>query len=170
MCTACHTLITGSQAVVVQRRLMFFPGCIEEALHKATAKEQGHRVFTAFTKRLFEVALKEIWSCNNFAGGAATLPQLWWNWCNVGRFWRSNRRRGGRQEAQMGSEREQEQNVHGGGWERTGERLPPALSQPHGWLWSPLIVIADQTRPTAATNISCSIWPTCTLTYRHTRW
>lgn len=70
MCTACHTLITGRQAVVVQRRLMFFPGCIEEELHKATAEEQGHRVFTAFTKRLFEVALKEIWSCNNFAGGA----------------------------------------------------------------------------------------------------
>lgn len=35
------------------------------------------------------------------------------------------------------------------------ESLPPALSQPHAWLQSLLIVIAVQTRPTAATNISC---------------
>lgn len=49
-----------------------------------------------------------------------------------------------------------------------GECLPPPLSQPHGWLRSPLIVIAVQTRLTAATNISCSIWHTCTLSDGHT--
>lgn len=35
------------------------------------------------------------------------------------------------------------------------ESLPPALSQPHAWPQLLLIVIAVQTRPTAATNISC---------------
>ncbi len=37
------------------------------------------------------------------------------------------------------------------------ESLPPALSQPHAWLLLLLIVIAVQTRPTAATNISSLI-------------
>lgn len=47
------------------------------------------------------------------------------------------------------------------------ERLPPALSLPHARLLLLLIVIAVQTRPTAATNISCLIWHTSTLTYGH---
>lgn len=49
------------------------------------------------------------------------------------------------------------------------ESLPPALSLPHAWLLLPLIVIAVQTRPAAATNISCLIRHTCTLTYGHTQ-
>lgn len=58
-----------------------------------------------------------------------------------------------------GGRRVEEQKVQGGerGREAMAERLPPALSQPHAWLLLPLIVIAVQTRPTAATNISCLI-------------
>lgn len=68
--TAHHSLIPGSQVVVVQWKLMFFLGCIEEELHKATPEGTQTPCFHAITKRLFEVGLKGIWSCNNFASGA----------------------------------------------------------------------------------------------------
>lgn len=75
-----------------------------------------------------------------------------------------------RQTGSMGGRTDCERNCWGGGVAkgeggeaegagvRSGgaiaESLPPALSQPHAWLQSLLIVIAVQTRPTAATNIS----------------
>lgn len=41
--------------------LFFFPSALlKEKQHKATLEEQGHLVFMAFTKQLFEVELKEI--------------------------------------------------------------------------------------------------------------
>lgn len=76
---------------------------------------------------------------------------------------RKYRRWGGGREEEVredgGGRRVEEQKVQGGerGREAMAERLPPALSQPHAWLLLPLIVIAVQTRPTAATNISCLI-------------
>lgn len=76
---------------------------------------------------------------------------------------RKYRRWGGEREEEVredgGGRRVEEQKVQGGerGREAMAERLPPALSQPHAWLLLPLIVIAVQTRPTAATNISCLI-------------
>lgn len=58
----------GSSHVSFFFFLSFFSpsAVLKEKQHKATLEEQGHLVFMAFTKQLFEVELKEIWSYNNF--------------------------------------------------------------------------------------------------------
>ena len=144
--------------------------------------------FHGFTKRLFEVGLKEMWSCNNFAGRVENQSRLGLSRGGTDAmsagFHRTER---GVEEQQEAADRKCGRCGGGGragrggqrGWRRTteswgaegagrrtggreakAERLPPALSQPHAWLLLPLIVIAVQTRPTAATNISRLIWHT----------
>ena len=183
----CVTLITGTQAVGVQRKLRCFFRQYWRSATQGHTRGSGALCFHGFTKVLFEVGLKEIWNYNNFAGRVESQSRSSLS-CGgteamsvtfAERKWNSNRT-GGTQEVQEGGwkgtegagERGggggvEEQKVQGGEWGSDGENLPPVLSQPHTQRLLPLIVIAVQTRPTAATNISCLIWHTWTLTYGH---
>lgn len=114
---------------------------LKQYQRKATERCHGRTrtPYFIFTTSLFEVALKESWNGNKLTGddGESIQAQAWWNWCNASHFsWRRGAARG---------EVKGEQKEQGGG------SLPQALP----WAHARLIVVAVQTWPTAATNVSC---------------
>lgn len=179
---------------------MLFLGSIEEELHTATPEEQGHLVFTALQRGFLKLDWKRCEAVITLLGGWRINPDsasaevelmqcqpVFTERREVEEQQEDRRQQtgstggggGGEREEEVredwGGRRVEEQKVQGGerGREAMAERLPPALSQPHAWLLLPLIVIAVQTRPTAATNISCLIWHTHvrspTDTHTHTQ-
>lgn len=176
---------------------MLFLGSTEEELHAATPEEQGHLVFTALQRGFLKLDWKRCEAVITLLGGwrinpdsaSAEVELMQCQPVFTGRREVEEQQEDRRQQTGStgswggGAERMEEdggveeQKVQGGerGREAMAERLPPALSQPHAWLLLPLIVIAVQTRPTAATNISCLIWhthvrsPMDTHTHTHTK-
>lgn len=66
----CVILITGSQAGTEKAQAIFFPRLRWRRITQGHTRGTGTPCFHGFTKSLFEVKLKEIWCCNNFARAA----------------------------------------------------------------------------------------------------
>lgn len=168
---------------------MFFPGCIEEELHKTTPEGTRTLCFHAITKRLFEVGLKEIWSCNNFASGAENQSGSCLNCGGTDAMSGTFGEATGGEEAdrKYGREdrlREELLGGGGGGCQRRRRRSRRCRGEERGSdsRESPTSTVTTTRLAAVAADCDCCsnkadschkhlllTWHRCTLTYRHTR-